>query len=321
MRMTSMSPRRLRALLWRFGAGLLALSVAVIVTSLVERRMQALEQPVTVLVAREAIPAYTGIRPDQVRVVRLPSAAVSEGVLRDRAELEGRLTRVEILAGVPLYRSQVVPASELRYTQDGRAVILALAVLPAHAPGNLFKPGQRVDVWTDGSIIARGLRIVAVSSLSDGLLMVAVEAGQEVAPQLLTASGSPKLALTLSPLERLPTPTELPVTATPTRAPTAMLTCPSPTPAPTAAPSPTPSPTPGVAVVKPGPAQGLNVRAGPGTSYGVIATLRAGSRLTPIGRDADGRWVEVCCVAGGQPGWVLAELVDLAVDLASLPVR
>jgi hypothetical protein len=319
--MTIMSPRRLRALLWRLGAGLLALSVAVIVTSLVERRMQALGQPVAVLVAREAIPAYTAIRPDDMQVIRLPAAAVAEGALRDPAELEGRLARVEIPPGVPLYRQQVVPASDLRYTTDGRAVILALAVLPAHAPSNLLKPGQRVDVWTDGSIIAGGLRVVAVSSLSDGRLAVAVEAGQEVTPQLLTSSSRTDLALTLSPLERLPTPTALPVTATPTHAPTVTVTRSVPTPPPTATTSPTISSTPGVAVVKPGPAQGLNVRAGPGIGYPVLATLRAGSRLTPVGRDAEGRWVEVCCVADDQAGWVLAELVDLEVDLAGLPVR
>ncbi len=316
-----MSPRRIRALLWRLSAGLLALSVASIVTSLVERRMQALGQPVAVLVAREAIPPYTVIRPDQVQVVRLPSVAVAEDVLRDLAELDGRLARVELPAGIPLYRSQVVPAAELRYTADGRAVVLALTVLPAHAPGALLRPGQRVDAWLDGQLVAGDLRIVAVSSLPCARLSVAVESRQEVVPRLLRASGSSQIALTLSPLERLPTPTVLPMTATPTGAPTATVTRPAPTPPPTSTASPTVSPTPGSAVVKPGPAQGLNVRAGPGTAYTVLATLRAGSRLTPVGRDAEGRWVEVCCVAGDEPGWVLAELVDLAVDLASLPVR
>jgi len=319
-----MSPRRLRALLWRLVAGLLALSIALIVTSLVERKMQALEQSVAVLVAREAIPAYTVIRLDQVQVVRLPAAAVAEGALRDPTELEGRLARVEIPPGVPLYRQQVVPAAELRYTTDGRAVILALAVLPANAPGTLLRPGQHIDAWLDGQLLTGDLRVVAVSSLPDGRLALAVESGQEVAPRLLAASDSSDLALTLSPLERLPTPTVLPVIATATSvptAPTAMLSCPSPTPALAAAPSPTPSPTPGVAVVKPGPAQGLNVRAGPGTSYPVIASLRAGSRLTPVGRDAEGRWVEVCCVAGDQAGWVLAELVELVVDVTTLPVH
>lgn len=319
--MTSMSPRRLRTLLWRLGAGLLALSVAVIVTSLVERRMQASGQPVAVLVAREAIPAYTAIRPHDVQVIRLPAAAVAQDALRDLVELDGRLARVEIPAGVPLNRSQVVPAGELRYAVDGRAVILSLAVLSAHAPGSLLPPGQRIDAWLDGQLVAGDLRIVAVSSLPDGRLAVAVESGQEVVPRLLRASGSSQLALTLSPLERLPTPTVLPVTAAPTRVPTATVTRPVPTPSPAATASPTASPTLDVVVVKPGPAQGLNVRLGPGTDYPVVATVRAGSRLTPIGRDVAGRWVEVCCVADGQSGWVLAELVDLAADLTSLPVR
>jgi hypothetical protein len=208
----------------------------------------------------------------------------------------------------------------LRYTADSRAIILALAVQPARAPGNLLRPGQRVDAWLDGRFLAGDLRIVAVSSLSDDRLAVAVEAEQRFAPTLLTASGRFNLSLTLSPLERLPTPTVLLLTAT-SRAPTATMARPSPTPTPTATATPTATSTPGVAVVKPGPAQGLNVRAGPSTSYPILATLRAGSRLTPVGRDADGRWVEVCCVADGQPGWVLADLVDLAVDIASLPVR
>lgn len=321
MKTASMSPRRLRVVLWRFGVGLLALSVALSATSLVERRMQALAQTVAVLVAREMIPAYTPIRPDQVQIMRLPLAAVAEDALRDSAELVGRLARVEIPAGVPLHRSQIVPAGELRYTADGRAVILALAVLAARAPGGLLRPGQLVDVWEDGQFLAGDLRVVAVSGLTDGRLAVAVEAGQEVAPRLLKVSGSSDLSLTLSPLERLPTPTALPATVPPTTAPTATVTHTSPTPTRTATPTATATPTPGVAVVKPGPAQGLNVRSGPGTNYPVLATLRAGNRLTPIGRDAEGRWVEVCCVAGNQPGWVLAELVELAVDLASLPVR
>ena len=94
-----------------------------------------------------------------------------------------------------------------------------------------------------------------------------------------------------------------------------------PTPTSTPTRTPTPTATPGIAVVKPGPAQGLNVRAGPGTDYPVLATLPAGSRLTPVGRDAENRWVQVCCVSGAQYGWVLAELVELAGDLAALPVR
>ncbi len=251
-----------------------------------------------------------------MQVVYLPAAAVAEEAYRDPAELTSRLARIEILPGMPLLRAYVVPAAELRYTEDRRAVILALTVLPSRAPGDLLRSGQRVDAWRGGWLLAGDLRVVAVSHLPDGRLAVNVEAAQELAPLLLAASGTDDLGLTISPLERLPTPSAQPVSVTREPVPT-----PTPMPSATATPTVTPSPTPGVAVVKPGPAQGLNVRAGPGTSYPVLATLPAGSRLTPVGRDAEGRWVQVCCVDGDQPGWVLAELVDLASDLAGLPVR
>jgi hypothetical protein len=52
----------------------------------------------------------------------------------------------------------------------------------------------------------------------------------------------------------------------------------------------------------------------------VIAVLPGGSRLTPLGRDADGQWVLVCCTDRGAPGWVSIELVEMEADLAGLPV-
>jgi len=208
-------------------------------------------------------------------------------------------------------RAYVAPAAELRYTTDAQAVILGVTVEKAHVPGDLLLAGQRVDVWQADRLVGPSLRVVAIVSQADGRLVVALESSQELVPALLAASGRDDTALTLAPLERLLTPTpEVKVEAEVEE-----------TPAPTSTPTPTATPTPGVAVVKPGPAQGLNIRSGPGTDYPVLATLPAGSRLTPVGRDAAGRWVEVCCVNAGQPGWVLAEFVELAVDLQSLPVR
>jgi hypothetical protein len=215
---------------------------------------------------------------------------------------------MELLPGVPLWRAYAVPAAELRYTADAQAVILGVTVAAARVPGDLLLAGQRVDVWQSGRLVGSGLPVVAIAHQPDGKLVVALESTQTLVPELLAVSGRADTALTLAPLERLATPVAPAPTITPT-----------PTSSPLA--TPTTTPTPGVAVVKPGPAQGLNVRAGPGTGYPVLATLPAGSRLTPVGRDAEGRWVQVCCVAEGQPGWVLAELVDLAVDLQGLPVR
>jgi hypothetical protein len=296
----------LRRNLYRGTAGLLALLVALLVARSTTALLDALVAPVPVVVARSVIPPYRAITADMLEVAYLPRGAVARPVYADPVDVVGRLARIEILPGVPVCRECAVPAGELRYTADGQAVILGVTVDEAHVPADLIRPGQRVDVWQAGRLMGSDLRVVAIVCNRDGTLVVALETNQRAVPALLAASGQADAALTLSPLDRLPTPI-------------------TPTPAATSTPSPTPSPsatvTPGVAVVRPGPAQGLNVRSGPGTAYPVLATLPAGSRLTPVGRDGDGQWVEVCCVAGDRYGWVLAELVDLAGDLPSLPVR
>ncbi len=304
----------LRRNLYRGAAGLLALLVALYVARATLGRLRALTDPMPVVVARAVIPSYTAITADMVEVAYLPRRAVTQPAYADPAEVVGRLARLELLPGAPLLRAYAVPAAELRYTADAQAAILGLAVAAARVPGDLLLADQRVDVWQAGRLVGPDLRVVAIAHQPAGGLVVALESAQELVPELLAASGQDDTALTLAPLVRLPTPSAQPSLGI---APPASSVTPTPNPTVTV----TPTATPGVAVVRPGPAQGLNVRAGPGTDYPVLATLPAGSRLTPIGRDAEGRWVEVCCVAGDQPGWVLAELVDLAADLADRPVR
>jgi len=304
----------LRRNLYRGAAGLLALLAALYVARAAFARLRALTDPLPVVVARAAIPPYTAITANMVEVAYLPAGAVTQPAYADPGEVVGRLARSELLPGVPLLRAYAVPAAELRHTADARAVVLGVTVSAEGVPADLLLAGQRVDVWQADRLVGPGLRVVAIAHRPDGKLVVALESSQELAPALLAASGQADTALTLAPLERIPTPSVPSPTRTARPAPPA-----------TATPSPTvtatPTATPGVAVVRPGPAQGLNVRAGPGTDTPVLATLPAGSRLTPVGRDAEGRWVQVCCLAEGQPGWVLAELVDLAGDLAGLPVR
>ncbi len=307
--------------LYRGAAGVLALLVALYVARATLGRLRTLTDPVPVVVARAAIPPYTAITADMVEVAYLPAWAVTLPAYTNPDEVVGRLARLELLPGVPLLRAYAVPAAELRYTADAQAVVLGVTVAAEHVPADLLMAGQRVDVWQAGRLVGPGLRVVDISQRPDGRLVVALESSQTLVPALLAASGRADTALGLAPLERLPS--AQPPGGTPSvPSPTGTV---RPAPSATATPSPTvtatPTATPGVVVVRPGPAQGLNVRAGPGTDTPVLATLPAGSRLTPVGRDAEGRWVQVCCLAEGQPGWVLAELVDLAGDLASLPVR
>ena len=65
--------------------------------------------------------------------------------------------------------------------------------------------------------------------------------------------------------------------------------------------------------------KGVNVRKGPGTSFPVIAGLRAGDSVTVLGVNEPGRdWVSVQ-TAAGKRGWVSVPLLDLSGSLANLP--
>ncbi len=85
---------------------------------------------------------------------------------------------------------------------------------------------------------------------------------------------------------------------------------------PTVAPTPTKTPPRGDATVK---STTVNVRAGPSTSYPVVATLRQGDVVRIIGRSADSQWVKIE-LTGQSQAWVAASLLDIAIDLARVAV-
>ncbi len=63
----------------------------------------------------------------------------------------------------------------------------------------------------------------------------------------------------------------------------------------------------------------LNLREGPGTSYGLIRTLPTGASLSVLKRAADGSWLLVE-TEQQQVGWVYCPFVTCQGDLADLPV-
>ena len=98
-----------------------------------------------------------------------------------------------------------------------------------------------------------------------------------------------------------PTPTEVFILPPDTPAP------PTDTPPPpTDTPAPTLEPTVQPAAVFSG--QVVNVRSGPGTSYGLIGRLNAGQRYPATGKNPDGSWWQIDF--GGQAGWVIGNLVQ-----------
>jgi len=62
-------------------------------------------------------------------------------------------------------------------------------------------------------------------------------------------------------------------------------------------------------------AETLNVRAGPGTSYDILAQVHKGDTLTINGQNAGGDWVQVI-TGTGREGWVAASFLEINLDLA-----
>ena len=62
-----------------------------------------------------------------------------------------------------------------------------------------------------------------------------------------------------------------------------------------------------------------NVREGPGPSFSVITTVAQDERFDVDARNPSGTWLEFCCVKG-QRGWIYAPLVDVSVDVFTLPI-
>ncbi len=63
----------------------------------------------------------------------------------------------------------------------------------------------------------------------------------------------------------------------------------------------------------------LNVRTGPGISYGVTAVVYQGQGVALIGRNADSSWVKVR-LTNGTVGWVNSAYIQTTTTLNSLPI-
>ena len=126
--------------------------------------------------------------------------------------------------------------------------------------------------------------------------------------------------------EAAPAPTSAP--AEPLVAVETVIVVATPTPAPTEAPAaadvPTLAPPPAPAVGAPTMTAlvALNVRTGPGTNYGVVGALTAGTAVPIVGVSPDGGWWKIQCPAGaGAECWSSAGAAySRATDTGSVPV-
>ena len=92
----------------------------------------------------------------------------------------------------------------------------------------------------------------------------------------------------------------------------------TPTHTPTPGPTNTPTPSYPEAVVL---TETLNLRAGPGTVYGIVGQVLTGQRFRISGRNEAGDWLKICCPAGeNRESWISADFAQSNLPASSLPV-
>jgi len=162
-------------------------------------------------------------------------------------------------------------------------------------------------------ILAGGCTTVGDSAAVEATPMVEPSEQIVVSP---TATASEIVAVpeTKTVLEPAPTHTSTPSSAI-NETPTVTL---SPTPVETATPTamPTPTVTPTMVPHVLANVRALNLRAGGGENYQVLASLPGGAQLNVVGRNEGGDWLLV--EYNGLSGWVSARFVDGALD--DLPI-
>lgn len=64
-----------------------------------------------------------------------------------------------------------------------------------------------------------------------------------------------------------------------------------------------------------------NIRSGPGTNYNIVGGVQIKTHVEIVGRNADGSWLRICCVADGE-NWIYTQLIllDKGIDLETVPI-
>lgn len=64
--------------------------------------------------------------------------------------------------------------------------------------------------------------------------------------------------------------------------------------------------------------QTVNVRKGPGTQFAIVGKLLPNTRIVALGKNQDGKWLQVAIPDAANPGWVSTSVVNVAGAMDSL---
>ena len=124
-----------------------SLVVALAVGWFAENQYQALVATTELMVPAVEIPPYTVVSPQMFKARSFPAPMAQESVYRDASEVTGKISTITLKPNQLVYRDQLVPLKQFRYSDDERLEIVSFPIKPEQAVGGQIKPGQRINVY------------------------------------------------------------------------------------------------------------------------------------------------------------------------------
>ena len=112
-----------------------------------ETQYQQLVATTELIVPAVEIPPYTVVAPGMFKVRSFPAPMAQEPVYRDLSELSGKIATITLKPDQLVYRDQLVPLKQFRYTDDERLEIVSFPIKPEQAVGGQIKQGQRINLY------------------------------------------------------------------------------------------------------------------------------------------------------------------------------
>ncbi len=125
----------------------ISLFVALIVGWFAETQYQELVATTELIVPAVEIPPYTVVTAAMFKPRSFPAPMANEPVYREASELAGKISTITLYPDQLVYRDQLVPLKEFRYTDDERLEIVSFPIKPEQAVGGQIQVGQRINLY------------------------------------------------------------------------------------------------------------------------------------------------------------------------------
>lgn len=126
---------------------ILSFLVAIAVGLFAESQYQALVATTELIVPAVEIPPYTVVSPQMFKARSFPAPMAQEAVYHSLDEVAAKISTITLKPDQLVYRDQLVPLRQFRYTDDERLEVISFPIKPEQAVGGQIKSGQRINMY------------------------------------------------------------------------------------------------------------------------------------------------------------------------------